>query len=96
MGQYVFDPKAATSSQATKGSYFDQPTREKEVTAKGESIKNYSQYKHNIQHWLSIEYVMYTNCKRLMTWAVLHCYNIVIDMKLASSTGPFQLFNVAY
>ena len=35
VGQYVFDPKSTTSSQATRGNYFEQPTGEKEVTAKG-------------------------------------------------------------
>ena len=38
MGHYVFDPKAASSSQATKGQYFDQSSREKEVTAKGKTL----------------------------------------------------------
>ena len=36
VSQYVFDPKAGSSSKATKGGYFDQPSREKEVTTKGQ------------------------------------------------------------
>lgn len=38
VGQYVFDPKASSSSKVAKGNYFDQPAREKEVTAKGERV----------------------------------------------------------
>ena len=38
VGHYVFDPKASSSSTVAKGNYFDQPAREKEVTAKGEKI----------------------------------------------------------
>ena len=35
----MFDPKESSlSSAAAKGNYFDQPSREKEVTAKGETF----------------------------------------------------------
>ena len=38
VGEYVFDPKADSSSNAAKGAYFDQPAREKEPSAKGEHV----------------------------------------------------------